>query len=729
MPFSLDVITTNALLFTSLLLHLLRSPCSDALLLPEHVGENISPEQLKGKIIVKGKLGHVAPGAHKHSKREGSPDGGTSTREETSSPGPEASGKEDNDDDDDDNDKHNEQEKQQVRLARLAQIKHDKTESRGTRRGSLLRQGLGGALGLHEMVVFASDSNAADRPAKEPSAEAKPLSFRRIRNSIMGTFGAAASATPKKKRSIDPGLASIISMPAKAFDKFWAPMIAAFDVLGITSLSERKILTLLDDFSGKESGIAALQRRTAVRLCRVYPRATRVASSNADPLPLWRTGAQLVCLNMQTNDLPTQLHYALFELGGGSGYVLKPRELREVPEPKKLRETLLMQKLRVGRAFRLTMGGLVEPTTQEQHSAAAAVQATWRGRQTRAKLRRKASGKASREPSRGKRTPAQGVSGGKRTSAQEAGIAGAGTMDARPFQPGSRRDSGEDQAPPQVSPSFWPTTRTSVTRVSVRILGLYHLPTRREGRPKLIGGPRAAALAFIPELNGERAMPDSGAVPSSPSVRLSVHAIGGFACVSRYNPPPDDAGTTAATPPVYFNGLNPSFNHIFHCLAAEPRETILRVAVAEDDVEVAYETTVLGILRPGYRCFQMRSLHGTRVRLCAVFVHIRIGQEANVVGESSELRRVVGLQETIIADKERQLEKQLKTIHRLEERLEGSNKGTARASTASHAQYVPVPLHDDEQAEDAKAEKSTVRNTLARSIASLIARKSQTLHV
>ena len=131
MPFSLDVITTHALLFTSLRLHLRRSPCSDALLLPEHVGEDVSPEQLKGKIIVKGKLGHGAPGAHKHSKREGSPEGGTSTREETSSPGPEASGKEDNDDDDDDddNDKHNEQEKQQVRLARLAQT-GDKTESR-----------------------------------------------------------------------------------------------------------------------------------------------------------------------------------------------------------------------------------------------------------------------------------------------------------------------------------------------------------------------------------------------------------------------------------------------------------------------------------------------------------------------------------------------------------------------------------------------------------------------
>ena len=32
----------------------------------------------------------------------------------------------------------------------------------------------------------------------------------------------------------------------------------------------------------------------------------------------------MAALNLQTNDLPTQLHHALFELNGGRGYVLKP---------------------------------------------------------------------------------------------------------------------------------------------------------------------------------------------------------------------------------------------------------------------------------------------------------------------------------------------------------------------------------------------------------------------
>ena len=33
----------------------------------------------------------------------------------------------------------------------------------------------------------------------------------------------------------------------------------------------------------------------------------------------------MAALNLQTNDLPTQLHHALFELNGGRGYVLKPQ--------------------------------------------------------------------------------------------------------------------------------------------------------------------------------------------------------------------------------------------------------------------------------------------------------------------------------------------------------------------------------------------------------------------
>jgi len=45
-----------------------------------------------------------------------------------------------------------------------------------------------------------------------------------------------------------------------------------------------------------------------------------------NPLPCWLAGAHNVCLNMSTNDLPMQLHFALFK--GSGGYVLKPAEMR-----------------------------------------------------------------------------------------------------------------------------------------------------------------------------------------------------------------------------------------------------------------------------------------------------------------------------------------------------------------------------------------------------------------
>jgi len=64
---------------------------------------------------------------------------------------------------------------------------------------------------------------------------------------------------------------------------------------------------------------------------RGFPRGTRIKSDNADPLFQWGMGVQQVALNLQTNDTPTQLHHALFALGGGCGYVLKPREMRAEP--------------------------------------------------------------------------------------------------------------------------------------------------------------------------------------------------------------------------------------------------------------------------------------------------------------------------------------------------------------------------------------------------------------
>ncbi|XP_022109274.1 uncharacterized protein LOC110989296 isoform X2 [Acanthaster planci] len=62
---------------------------------------------------------------------------------------------------------------------------------------------------------------------------------------------------------------------------------------------------------------------TANHLCRVYPSAYRIDSSNYNPQPMWNCGCQLVALNYQTEGRPIQLSRAKFSVNGNCGYVLK----------------------------------------------------------------------------------------------------------------------------------------------------------------------------------------------------------------------------------------------------------------------------------------------------------------------------------------------------------------------------------------------------------------------
>ncbi|KAM9424194.1 1-phosphatidylinositol 4,5-bisphosphate phosphodiesterase beta-3 [Pholidichthys leucotaenia] len=64
------------------------------------------------------------------------------------------------------------------------------------------------------------------------------------------------------------------------------------------------------------------------QLSRIYPKGTRVDSSNYMPHLFWNVGCQMVALNFQTPDLPMQLNMGVFEYNGGSGYLLKPEFMR-----------------------------------------------------------------------------------------------------------------------------------------------------------------------------------------------------------------------------------------------------------------------------------------------------------------------------------------------------------------------------------------------------------------
>ncbi|XP_064181950.1 1-phosphatidylinositol 4,5-bisphosphate phosphodiesterase beta-2 isoform X1 [Anguilla rostrata] len=64
------------------------------------------------------------------------------------------------------------------------------------------------------------------------------------------------------------------------------------------------------------------------QMSRIYPKGTRMDSSNYSPQPFWTAGCQMVALNYQTMDFPMQLNMALFEFNGRTGYLLKHDLLR-----------------------------------------------------------------------------------------------------------------------------------------------------------------------------------------------------------------------------------------------------------------------------------------------------------------------------------------------------------------------------------------------------------------
>ena len=88
--------------------------------------------------------------------------------------------------------------------------------------------------------------------------------------------------------------------------------------------------TLIKNTRTKEMKMA-LDLHNMRYLMRIYPDATRIGSSNFDPLMYWRRGVQMAALNWQSNDVAMQINRAMFDgANDSSGYVLKPESLRNI---------------------------------------------------------------------------------------------------------------------------------------------------------------------------------------------------------------------------------------------------------------------------------------------------------------------------------------------------------------------------------------------------------------
>ncbi|KAK7305876.1 hypothetical protein VNO77_43788 [Canavalia gladiata] len=96
------------------------------------------------------------------------------------------------------------------------------------------------------------------------------------------------------------------------------------------SLSELQ-LEKAAETHGKE-----IVRFTQRNILRVYPKGTRITSTNYNPLIGWMHGAQMVAFNMQGHGRSLWLMHGMFKANGGCGYVKKPHFLlnNEAFDPK-----------------------------------------------------------------------------------------------------------------------------------------------------------------------------------------------------------------------------------------------------------------------------------------------------------------------------------------------------------------------------------------------------------
>ncbi|XVF69005.1 hypothetical protein PTKIN_Ptkin11bG0046300 [Pterospermum kingtungense] len=122
-----------------------------------------------------------------------------------------------------------------------------------------------------------------------------------------------------------PAYKNLISIPAgKPKGKLREKLKVEKDKVRRFSLSEQKF-EKATVCHGTE-----VVRFTQRNILRIYPRGSRVNSSNYKPLIGWMHGAQMVALNMQGYGRSLWLMHGMFRSNGGCGYVKKPDFLMNV---------------------------------------------------------------------------------------------------------------------------------------------------------------------------------------------------------------------------------------------------------------------------------------------------------------------------------------------------------------------------------------------------------------
>jgi len=119
------------------------------------------------------------------------------------------------------------------------------------------------------------------------------------------------------------------------------------------SLSEQQLVKAAKDHATE------IVRFTQRNILRIYPKGTRVTSSNYNPFVGWVHGAQMVAFNMQGYGRALWLMHGFYKANGGCGYVKKPDFLMQTEpqvfdprEPQPVKKTLKV-KVYMGDGWRM----------------------------------------------------------------------------------------------------------------------------------------------------------------------------------------------------------------------------------------------------------------------------------------------------------------------------------------------------------------------------------------